>query len=125
MLEYTSCLFASVVIHAYYSRLQVYHHLFLTVTILSILNHSTRDPTVNVIDTVLAHLAYVWILLETPFVIAKGAFWLVLFPICVGGLWITEAHQTLEREEIHAALHCVSVVGLHAYMYVLYGNKAV
>ena len=121
MLEYTSCLFATVVIHAFYARLFVYHHLFLAVMMLSILNHSTHDPLIGKVDTIIAHLAYIWILMEAPFVIAKRAFWIFLFPICVGCLWITELKALSNQDELHAALHCVSVLGVHAYMYVLYG----
>ncbi len=123
MLEYTSCLFATIVVHAYYARLFTYHHLFLAVTILSILNHAMRDPIIRNLDIFTAHLAYAWIIRETRSVLMKGAWELLCFPLCVGYIWILEIMSDHLKDELHAALHCVSVVGVHAYMYVLYRDR--
>jgi hypothetical protein len=124
MLKYTSCLFATIVLHAYYARLETYHHLFLAVTILSILNHSAYDLLVNQIDRLLAHLGYFYILLETQHVLSHGALGLLCFPACVGALWAAEMKWETRQNELHMALHCVSAVGVHAYMYVLYESTA-
>jgi hypothetical protein len=124
MLKYTSCLFATIVVHAYYARLFTYHHLFLAVTILSILNHATRDPLIRNLDIFAAHLAYAWIILETPFVLIRGVWGLLCFPLSVGCIWIVEITSENFKDELHAALHCVSVAGVHMYMYVLYGDQS-
>ena len=120
MLKYTSCLFASIVIHAYYARLQAYHHLFLTVTVLSILNHCTYIPAINALDRVLAHAAFIFITLETPLLLSKNSHWLLCFPACCAGLWLAESMQKSRENEIHAALHALSVAGVHAYMHILH-----
>ena len=59
MLRFTSCLFGTVVVHAYYRRLEVYHHLFLLVTILSILYHCTHQRHVARLDKGVAHAAHI------------------------------------------------------------------
>jgi hypothetical protein len=62
MLHLTSILFATVVVHAHHAQETSYHHIFLLVTVLSILFHSTKDPVVGAIDKIAAHLAFVFVL---------------------------------------------------------------
>jgi hypothetical protein len=72
------------------------------------------------LDFFLAHLAYIWILSETIY-FSKNQVWLFLFPVTTIMLWIAENNALSHKKELHVALHCVSVVGVHAYMNVLYG----
>ena len=112
----TSCLFATVPLHAFYARNGAYHHLFLLVTVLSILFHSTQHPILRKIDTVVAHCAYAFMLWESYKAALAGQAWLVVFPLAVAALWLLQRPFPTRQNQLHAGLHCVSVVGLHAFL---------
>jgi hypothetical protein len=116
MLEYTSCLFATVVMHAYERDVHMYQYIFSVITVLSVLNYTTRNPLVRIVDTVCAHLAYLFVIMETSKLVHSDNEWLLIFPAAVLVLWVLE-----DKEDIlHAALHVIAVIGLHAYLYNLY-----
>jgi hypothetical protein len=121
-LQITSCLFGTVVLHAFYLRLVVYHHLFLMLTITSILFHATHGDRIRLLDKVVAHLCFLHVAFTTPTVLARGLYWLLLFPLGVMGLWFGQplVHTLEERNRMHGALHALSLVGLHAYLWALY-----
>ena len=120
MLRFTSCLFGTVVVHAYYRRLEVYHHLFLLVTILSILYHCTHQRHVARLDKGVAHACFVFILRDTYTACEKGALWLLLFPLSVLVCWFGQSFAPSASDKLHAALHILTVAGLHCYLRVLY-----
>jgi hypothetical protein len=122
-LQLTSCLFATLVLHAYYRRCAAYHHAFLLVTVFSLLFHTTHDRTIAVLDKWTAHLAFCMTLCDVPRAIDIAP-WLVLFPIAVAALWCMEFVYTRRRDELHVGLHLVSVVGVHCFLYWLYGDRA-
>jgi hypothetical protein len=121
-LQLTSCLFGSVAVHAYYLRLADYHHLFLALTVTSVLFHATHGDRIRLIDKAVAHLCYGRIALDTFVVLERGLPWLLLFPLGVAALWFGQGStRTLdERNRMHLALHAVSILGLHAYLWALY-----
>lgn len=121
MLEYTSLLFASVPLHAFYRGpgAVLYHHIFLLVTALSILYHSTKRAHIRVLDTAVAHLAYLFMLWETVKASQADQSWLAVFPSIVLALWIAEFQFTDHKETIHAVLHATSTLGLHLFLLVL------
>jgi hypothetical protein len=121
-LQLTSCLFGSVAVHAYYLRLADYHHLFLALTVTSILFHATHGDRIRLIDKAVAHLCYARIALDTFTVMERGQPWLLLFPLGVAVLWFGQgwARTPDERNRMHVALHAVSILGLHAYLWALY-----
>ena len=61
-LYYTSCLFGSVIIHAYYERIAWLHHLYVLLTMLSIVQHAKKfdlykgKKIVERADTIVAHI---------------------------------------------------------------------
>ena len=126
MLEYTSTLFATVPFHAYYKHNTQYHHIFLLVTVLSILFHTTNSAEIKKLDTIAAHLAYLFMLWETfnAIMYVQNGVWLALFPLSVLGLWGAEFKFPDHREELHIALHITSVVGLHLFLVKLYPASA-
>ena len=87
MLEWSSCLFATVVMTAYYKQSVVYHHTFLLLTVSSILFHCLHHPVVRLVDKVLAHLSYILVVLDTPKALAINAGWLLIFPFLAGCAW--------------------------------------
>jgi len=126
MLQYTSCLFATVVVSAYHHpnagffRATCYHHLFLLVTMLSILFHCTRGPRIGVADKLCAHAAFAFVVVyDSRQAIESGAGWLLLFPAAVAGLWVGEFLWPARAERLHACLHIVTVVGVNCYLGVL------
>jgi hypothetical protein len=120
LLQYTACLFAVTVVHAYHLQITSYHHTFLLVTVLSILYHCTHEPWLHKLDKLVAHLAFVFIIADTPRAIAREATWLLVFPLSVVSFWVAQGGWPGRAQELHAALHCVAVVGLSAYMHTLY-----
>jgi hypothetical protein len=120
LLQYTACLFAVTVLHAYHMQIMSYHHTFLLVTVLSILYHCTHEPWLHKLDKLVAHLAFVFILSDTPRAVAHQAVWLLAFPASVLMLWVAQGRWPERAHDLHAALHCVAVMGLSAYMHTLY-----
>lgn len=116
LLPITSCLFATVPLHAFYANKSTYHHLFLLVTVLSILFHSTQHPIVRKIDTVVAHSAFLFMLWESYTAIMARQAWLIVFPLTVAALWLLQRPFPAQQNQLHAGLHCASVVGLHAFL---------
>lgn len=122
-LHVTSSLFATVVLHAYYrAGAAAYHHVFLLVTAFSVLFHTTHDPTVAVLDKLTAHAAFLVSTLDLPRAVATGHGWLCLFPAGVLALWVMEFIHTDRWAVLHAWLHAVSIVGVHAFLCALYGT---
>jgi hypothetical protein len=109
----TSCLFASIVVHAFYVQHALYHHVFLGVTVCSVIRYSTDNWWVWKLDTVMAHLAFLSVCCDwtTP----RQRPWVLAFPLAVAGLWLAETPTNADR--LHAALHLVTVAGLHCYLY--------
>ena len=114
LLSATACLFATIPVHAFHARNAVYHHLFLLVTVLSLLFHLTHDPFLKYIDTAVAHTAFLFMLEETC---NLGNPRLALFPLVVACLWMLQTGAHRERQDaLHAGLHVVSVAGVHAFL---------
>lgn len=123
-LQITSCLMATVVIHAYALRQAVFHHLFLLLTVTSILFHSTHHHVVAIIDKITAHAAFLFILLDLYTAHQTGKVWIVVFPVIVTILWFGQSIYTIDdprRSYMHTVLHLVAIAGLHVWLYELYG----
>ena len=120
MLQWSSCLFATIVIHTYYKACQEYHHVFLLLTVSSVLFHCLHHPVVRVVDKGLAHVAYGLVIADTPLAFNADALWLLAFPGMTVALWFAQSFWPEKREELHLGLHLVSVLGMHVYLTVLY-----
>lgn len=120
LLVWTSHAFATVVVHAYYRRCDAYHHLFLTVTVLSVLFHATKAPGVGRVDKAVAHLGFLYVLSDGPRAVAVGQGWLLAFPLSVGALWFAQSLWPANAEPLHACLHVAAALGLHAFLAWLY-----
>jgi hypothetical protein len=116
LLQITSCLFATVVVHAYWLQCALYHHTFLAVTVFSVWFHSTHNTYVAFADKVLAHVAFLLVLCETPQAVLAEKAYLIGFPALVAVIWASEFVYTDRRFEIHVYLHLLSVVGLHCFL---------
>jgi hypothetical protein len=126
MLRYTSCLFSTIVLHSYHHhqsgsfRITCYHHLFLLVTVLSILYHCTQCTRIGIADFLCAHAAFTFVVMSDSLpAIDSGAAWVLLFPLLVSLLWLGEKLWPERANAMHASLHLVSVVGVHCYLAVL------
>lgn len=118
----TSTLFATVCLHAYYLQCTSYHHTFLLVTVFSIWFHCTHDPIIAIVDKILAHFAFLLVLMETPEAVQRNRLDLLGFPALTLGLWVLEFVFPDRRYEIHVWLHVVSVLGLHCFLIALHGK---
>ena len=120
MLPYTSCLFATIVMHAYHLKMTSYHHVFLAVTVLSILFHCTKSPRVGLIDKITAHCGFVLVLTDTRLAIEKGKIWLLAFPMWVMIFWFAQSFFPARSEQLHVLLHLTVVFGMHSYLHQLH-----
>ena len=118
-LHHTACLFATVVLHAYVKQLAVYHHVFLALTVSSILYHTMHEPLVRLADKMLAHVAFGLVLLDTPKALAAP--WILSFPAAAACSWFAQSIWPERSEQLHMALHVIGAVGMHFYFSVLYG----
>ena len=120
MLCFTSCLFSTVVIHAFYVQDLFYHHIFLMVTVFSVFFHCSPKEglfTIRLLDKAVAHAAYLYVLTDAPDVIASDMVWLLLFPIMTAVLWYIQGLvEERNRVRLHACLHLVAVTGLHCFL---------
>ena len=119
-LHLSSCFFATIVLHAYYIQIPIYHHTFLVLTVTSILFHTTHGEIIRRIDKFLAHFSFVIILMDTPKALAANAAWLLFFPTAAACMWFGQSLLPDRKNELHLCLHLFSVVGVHVYLWVLY-----
>ena len=120
MLQWSSCLFATIVLHAYYKVCWEYHHVFLLLTVSSILFHCQHHPVVRNVDKVLAHVAFGLVIADTPLAVKEDVIWLLAFPGMTACLWFAQTFWPGRSEQLHLALHLASVLGMHVYLAVLY-----
>ncbi len=123
MLKYTSCLFATVVVSAYNHpnagsfRVTCYHHLFLLVTMLSIIFHCTHGKHIGIADKLCARVAFLSVLTyDLLSIIETGAWWLMGFPVAITLIWIGEFIWPRNAELLHACLHVLSVFGANFFL---------
>ena len=116
----TSCLFTTVVVQAYIKGLWTYFCVFTALTLSSIIFHTTHDPTSRKLDKCIAHSVFILVITDVPKAVFSNAIWLLLFPASTLCLWYAQTFYSDRREQLHAALHVVSVCGMHAYLCVLY-----
>lgn len=124
-LHLSSCLFATIVVHTYYRQVGSYHHMFLALTETSILFHTTHTEMVRRVDKMLAHLCFILIVMDTKKAVEANAEWLLLFPFSVLCLWFGQSLITsgsTGKDWMHFWLHLTSVVGVHAYLWMLYSK---
>ena len=121
-LHLSSCLFATVVAHAYYRRVESYHHIFLALTVSSILFHTTHGEIIRRVDKILAHLSYIMVVMDTPKTVAANAQWLLIFPLVSACLWFGQSFFPNSRDWMHFGLHLAGVCGMHVYLLVLYSE---
>jgi hypothetical protein len=115
LLLWTSGLFSTVVVHAFYAREPAYHHLFLAVSMLSMVRYCTEHPLAKLLDTVAAHTAFFAALLDEEVAINRP--WLRAFPLAVAFLWFAERWAPPNRADaLHAGLHVAAVAGMHMYL---------
>jgi len=122
MLRFTSCLFATIVLNAYAKgtrtvRMDCYHHLFLAVTVLSVLFHSTHDQRVGIVDRIFAHAAFLFVLMvDSHRAVEQGRPWLLVFLPAVVCLWAAQTVWPSWADALHAGLHVVTVIGVNCFI---------
>ena len=122
LLRLTSCLIATIVLHAYTvtsrtTRIDCYHHIFLAVTVLSILFHCTHDPVIRVIDKFLAHAAFLFVIFTDSWrIVQQEKLWLSGFPLAVLCLWSAQSAWPAKADALHAGLHVVAVMGVNCFI---------
>jgi hypothetical protein len=115
-LQLTSCLFGTVVVHAYAKREALLHLLCLIQTVLSVWNHSSKNATVRSVDMFFARVLFCY----GSFQLAYTMNPFFVFSLALAVLWVAEC-RLVECEEtatkVHAVLHVVACVGMHGYLW--------
>ena len=114
MLVFTSCLFATIVIHSFYVQHAIYHHIFLCVTVCSVMRYLTENWWVWKADTAMAHVAFLSVCCD--WVTPLDRPWVLVFPSAVALLWMAETVYPKHADRLHVALHLVTVAGIHCYL---------
>ncbi len=118
-LHLTSCLFATIVVHSYYRKVESYHHMFLALTVSSILFHTTHNAIIRRLDKLLAHICYIMVIMDTPEALAIAQ-WLLVFPSLTLCAWVLQSFFPRKKDELHVCLHIISVIGMNVYLWILY-----
>lgn len=116
-LDLTSTLFGTVVVHAYYARAEIYHHLFLLLTMTSIMFHATRASWVH---NVVAHVCFISVVVLDTAMALSIMPTLLLFPTGCACLWLAERVLPRGGEVLHVALHLLGAFGMHCLLAILY-----
>lgn len=128
---FTSFLFSTTVLHAYYAGNLFYHHLMLAVTLLSIAFHHSVNATVDqlqgyfkylaLVDKITAHAAFCLLSWDIAVMIYKNAYtvWLLIFPYTIAMIWFLECSPFYKHlnQPLHTILHVVSVCSVHWLIY--------
>jgi hypothetical protein len=121
-LIFSSCLFSTVVIHAYHRQSEVYHHIFLAVTILSIIFHCTHNPIIRYIDKVLAHTIFIFIIMDTYYSTkdknTPSNTTLAIFPAFIGCAWCIQSWIPSHAHIFHFILHIVAILGVNYLLFI-------
>ena len=119
LLFYTSSLFSTIALRAFYTRNAAYHHLFMLVTGLSLAFHAQAEPPrlLRVCDMVVAHVAFGWVFLDLIRLDLLRTLW--PFPLTIAALWALEHLSGMEplRPPIHALLHISAIACVHYVMH--------
>ena len=122
ILQFTSLLFITVLIHAFYVDNIKYYYFSLLIALLSILTHSynvKKKNCIKQIDKIVAHFIFFYILfIDTPKIIVIQPL-IVLFPILLLIIWIIEHIYPQYFILLHSIFHLVSITGLHFHLYYL------
>jgi hypothetical protein len=122
ILQFTSLLFITVLIHAFYTQNTIYYNFGLLIAILSILTHGynlKKKNCIKLIDKIVAHIIFIYILLiDTPKIIKIQPL-IILFPILLLIIWILEHIYPQYFILLHSIFHLVSITTLHFHLYYL------
>lgn len=116
MLELSSCLFATVVLHAYQRGCDYYHHLYLLLLTTSLVYRvRPHCPYAFWADVAVAHWAFLSCVWDFEWMRRLGEEWLLVWPMLIMLVWWFDT-----TVRTHAALHVVTTVGMHCWLAYLY-----
>ena len=114
------CLFATIVIHAYYRRVERYHHMYLILIVSTFLLHSIQGKVVTSVTKILSQISFIMVVMETPKVMAIDAQWILWFPFAIICVYFTQFIMPGSGNILCLCKHWIAVLGTHAYLWVLY-----
>jgi len=131
---FSSFLFSTTILHSFYARDVLYHHMMLSVTILSIALHTFQYfatseqevPTffkyIRQIDKIMAHLAFCIVLCDMLILICAKSMWLcwiLIFPYIILMCWFLEhsPHYEHLQKPLHTILHANSICAVHVMLW--------
>jgi hypothetical protein len=122
ILQFTSLLFTTVLIHAFYLKNIIYYNFSLLIAILSILTHGyniEKKNCIKLIDKIVAHFIFFYILLfDTPKIIKIQPL-IIIFPILLLIIWIFEHIYPQYFILLHSLFHLICIITLHFHLYYL------
>lgn len=132
---FTSFLFTTTVIHAFYSREVLYHHVMLSVMALSIAVHTflyVHKPLnqistyffnyIYTIDKIVAHLAFCFVFCDMLILISQRTLWyswILIFPYVILMTWFMEHRPMYKHLEkaLHSILHLTAICAVHIMLW--------
>jgi hypothetical protein len=122
ILQFTSLLFTTVLIHAFYTKNTIYYNFGLLIALLSILTHGynlKEQNCIKIVDKIVAHFIFIYILfIDTP-KIMKIQPLIILFPILLLSIWILEHIYPKYFILLHSIFHLLCIITLHFHLYYL------
>ena len=122
ILQFTSLLFTTVLIHAFYTKNTIYYNFYLLIALLSILTHGynlEKKNCIKQIDKIVAHFVFIYILfIDTP-KIMKIQPLIILFPLLLLSIWILEHIYPQYFILLHSIFHLLCITTLHFHLYYL------
>jgi hypothetical protein len=119
-LHLSVCLFATIVIHAYYRRVERYHHMYLILIVSTFLLHSIQGKVVTSVTKILSQISFIMIVMETPKVMAIDAQWILWFPFATLCICFTRCIMPDRSNVLSLCRHWITVIGTHLYLWLLY-----
>lgn len=115
LLQCTSSLFATIVLHAHLRGLTDIVCFSLAVTVFSLWFHSTQDPTVLVFDKLFAHAYFLY----TAFFLIKRRSAIVIFLVGILFSYYQMWNAPTREQQLthHFGMHLYVLVGSHFYVW--------
>ena len=118
------CLFATIIIHAYYRRVESYHHMFVMLIVSNVLLHNHNDnihgKVLTSLTEIISYISFIMVVMETPKVMTIDAQWILWFPFATLCICFTRCIMPDRSNVLSLCRHWITVIGTHLYLWLLY-----
>jgi hypothetical protein len=118
LLQFSSFLFITVVLHSFYVRNMRFHHISLLILVFSIIRHSKdyNNDIIKIIDKIIAQSSWFYFITsKNPRLFPNPI--IVIIPLSIPVIYIFEFIYPDYNNILHFILHLISVISLHLYLF--------